>query len=215
MKSLELNPDIFSAGVLLAVTALLGTALMVAVNLHSQPYIEKNEHDVLLKTLNSVLLENSYDNNIVEDTILLNEPAMFGSHDPITIYRARKRGKPVAAVLNVTAPDGYSGPIALLVGIDYQGVVNGVRVVKHRETPGLGDAIEERRSDWIHNFDKKSLKNPSEQAWKVKRDGGQFDQLTGATITPRAIVKAVQKALLFYQAQRDVIFTQANNTDKK
>lgn len=214
MKSPELNPDIFSSGALLAITALLGTALMVAVNWHSQPYIEKNEQEVLLKNLNSVLSTISYDNNIVDDTLQLKDPAMLGSRDPVTIYRVRKQGKPVATVLSVVAPDGYSGPIVLLVGINYDGVVNGVRVVRHKETPGLGDAIEVRRSDWIHGFDNKSLVNPASAAWKVKRDGGQFDQLTGATITPRAVVKAVHKALLFYQANRKSIFSQVENWEQ-
>ncbi len=214
MKSLELTPDIFSSGVLLAITALLGTALMVAVNWHSQPYIEKNEHEVLLKTINSVLPENNYDNNIIDDTLQIKDPAMLGSRDPVTIYRVRRQGKPVAAVLSVVAPDGYSGPIVLLVGINYDGGVNGVRVVRHKETPGLGDAIEIRRSDWIHGFDNKSLDNPASAAWKVKRDGGQFDQLTGATITPRAVVKAVHKALLFYQANRKSIFARAEDKEQ-
>jgi electron transport complex protein RnfG len=212
MKSLEMAPDIVSAGVLLAFTALLGTALMTGINWHSQPYIEKNEREVLLNTLNAVLPANSYDNDILNDTIEFQDSALLGSRLPIKIYRARKHGKPVAAVLNVIAPDGYSGPIHLLVGINYDGLMNGVRVVKHKETPGLGDAIEERRSDWIRSFDNRSLDNPASAAWKVKRDGGEFDQLTGATITPRAVVKAVHKALLFYQAQRESIFAQ---TDKE
>lgn len=208
MRSPELNPDIIFAGVLLATTALLGTAAMVAVNWHSQPYIEKNEREVLLNTLNAVLAQGSYANNIASDTIEVQDQGLLGSHKPVTVYRARKGDKPVAAVLNVIAPDGYSGAIHMLVGISYDGIVNGVRVLKHKETPGLGDAIEERRSDWIYSFDNTSLRKPDASAWMVKRDGGQFDQFTGATITPRAVVKAVHNALLYYRANRELIFSQ-------
>jgi electron transport complex protein RnfG len=132
----------------------------------------------------------------------------------VTVYRARLHGEPVALVIAAVAPDGYSGTIRLLVGINVDGSLSGVRVVAHRETPGLGDAIEEERSDWILGFTGKSLQNPPLQKWAVKKDGGAFDQLTGATITPRAVVKAVRQALLYYRDQKDALFAQNETTSQ-
>ena len=109
-------------------------------------------------------------------------------------------------MLETVAPDGYNGSIRLLVAINLDSTLAGVRVVQHRETPGLGDAIDAQRSDWILGFDGKSLTTPPRKDWKVKRDGGDFDQFTGATITPRAVVKAVKKALLYFQANGHGLF---------
>lgn len=212
MKGPELNKkNILAAGWLLAITTLVGTALMAGINRHSQPYIEENEREVLLRTLNTVIDPATYNNDIINDAIVLSGSPLSNSQEYGMIYRARKDGRPVAAVLTVTAPDGYTGPIVLLVGIRYSGEIAGVRVVRHRETPGLGDGIEYERSNWITVFSGKSLENPQSSRWKVKRDGGDFDQLTGATITPRAIVKAVHKALVFYQKNRESVF---DRTDK-
>jgi electron transport complex protein RnfG len=112
----------------------------------------------------------------------------------------------VAAIFNSVAPDGYNGKIHLLVGVYIDGRLAGVRVVKHAETPGLGDAVEIRKSPWIDDFAGKSLTNPIQERWRVKRDGGDFDQFTGATITPRAVVAAVRNTLLYYQQNADMIF---------
>ncbi|MCH7882746.1 MAG: RnfABCDGE type electron transport complex subunit G, partial [Proteobacteria bacterium] len=115
------------------------------------------------------------------------------------VYLARVLEEPVAVIFNTIAPNGYSGRIHLLVGIYFDGSLAGVRAVKHAETPGLGDAIELQKSDWMHSFEKRSLDRPGSKLWKVKRDGGVFDQFTGATITPRAVVEAVKNTLLYYQ----------------
>ncbi len=117
-------------------------------------------------------------------------------------------------VIPVTATGGYSGDIELLVGINRQQTLTGVRVTKHRETPGLGDFIDERRGDWIHSFTALSLQNPTPPAWLVKKDGGHFDQFTGATITPRAIVKAVREALQYSQKHQAQLFSPAHQQDK-
>ena len=130
-----------------------------------------------------------------------------------TVYRARLQGQPVALVMTATAPDGYSGSIRLLVGIRADDTLSGVRVVAHRETPGLGDAIDEQRSDWIFGFDGKSLSDPEPARWAVKKDGGDFDQLTGATITPRAIVKAVKRSLRYYHANREALYAAAQERE--
>ena len=122
------------------------------------------------------------------------------------VYRARLAGHPVAAIIESVAPDGYSGSIRLLVGVTPDGRLLGVRVLQHHETPGLGDAIEERRSDWIRSFEGRSLRDPPLARWKVRKDGGDFDQLTGATMTPRAVVAAVRNTMLFVQRQGPALF---------
>ena len=213
MKSPD-QTNIVIAGILLAVTALVGTGLMAAVNTHSRPYIEANEHEVLLKTINAVLPAEYYDNQITKDTIHFEAPGFLGTKESSLIYRGWQGKTPSAVVMTVIAPNGYTGPIKLLVGVNYDGQITGVRVVKHRETPGLGDAIERKRSDWITGFDGKSLDNPSSSGWHVQRDGGEFDQFTGATITPRAVVGAVHNALKFYRQHRAEIFKQTKTGEE-
>ena len=130
----------------------------------------------------------------------------LGNRDETLIYRARLNHQPSAVILEATAPDGYSGDIKLLVAIKADGEVLGVRVLDHRETPGLGDYIDIAHGDWIKNFDAQSLAKTNDEGWHVKKDGGQFDFTTGATITPRAVIKAVHKVLQFYQAHQQAIF---------
>ena len=112
----------------------------------------------------------------------------------------------MAAVFNSIAPNGYSGKIHLLVGVYFDGSIAGVRAIKHAETPGLGDALEIQKSPWVLDFDSKSLDNPAQGHWLVKRDGGVFDQFTGATITPRAVVQAAKNTLLYYEKNADTLF---------
>lgn len=207
MKQKEMYKSIFKTGWLLALTALIGTGMMSVINSHSKPFIAKNERETLLRTLNSVLPSDIYDNDITSDTVKLINKQYLGSDKPAIIYRARKNNKPIAAALEVIAPNGYSGEILLLVGINYPGEITGVRVVKHRETPGLGDNIEIQRSNWIDSFTGKSTRNTAESSWRVKKDGGYFDQFTGATITPRAVVDAVHKSLQYFNNNRDKIFS--------
>ena len=207
MIKFEEHKNVFITGWLLALTALIGTGLLIAVNSHSKPYISINERKALLRSLNTVLSRDLYDNDILNDTTYMKDKSLLGSNYETIIYRARKNTKPIAAVLKVFAPNGYSGEIDLLVGIKYSGEITGVRVLKHRETPGLGDNIEIQRSNWIDSFTGKSRNEPTVSGWKVKRDGGQFDQFTGATITPRAVVGAVHKALIFFENNRNNIFT--------
>lgn len=200
------HKNMLIAGWFLAISALLGTGLLAVVNDHSEPYITENERLMLLRSLNEVVPTESYDNTILQDKLTVLSPEYLGSKKASIVYRARKLGDPIAAVLAVVAPNGYSGPIDLLVAIDYSGKITGVRVVKHRETPGLGDAIEIERSTWIESFTGKSSSNPGSAGWQVKRDGGEFDQFTGATITPRAVVAAVHRALKYFEQNRADLF---------
>ena len=181
---------------------------MALVNWHSKSYIVENERMELLRSLGAVIPAEMYTNNVLEDTLEVRDAELLGSDKVSTAYVARHSGRPVAAVLTAVAPNGYTGPIVLLVGIDYTGAVTGVRIIKHRETPGLGDGIEIKRSNWIAGFTGKSLNNPKDNRWKVKRDGGDFDQFTGATITPRAVVSAVHKALKYFEQNRHWLFAE-------
>jgi len=194
------------AGALLAVTALLGTALLSGTEWHSAPYIAANQRQTLLDSLQVVIPADSFDNDILSDVTEVSDPALLGMAGPTRVYRARWQGAPRAVAFRIVAPNGYAGPIELLMGVGADGVVSGVRVISHHETPGLGDAIEVRRSDWIHGFTGKSRGNPGEAGWRVQRDGGEFTQFTGATITPRAVVKAVHQGLLFFDRHRRQLF---------
>jgi len=191
------------AGGLLAVFAIVGAGLVALTENATRERIEANERAFLLRSLNDVLPADAYDNDMFTDTIEVSDIELLGSSEPMLAYRARRDGKPVAVILNVVAPAGYSGPIRLVVGIGVDGSLTGVRVVAHRETPGLGDGIEAERSDWILGFDGRTLGDPPESRWAVKKDGGEFDQFTGATVTPRAIIKAVRNALVYFSAHRD------------
>ncbi len=168
-----------------------------------------NEREYSLRALNQIVDPSRHDNALFDDTKTVSDPDLLGSADPLTVYRARAAGEPVAAILNVVAPDGYSGAIHLLVGINYDGTVAGVRVTSHHETAGLGDRIEIGKSDWIKTFAGRSLGDPPPPAWTVRHDGGAFDQFTGATVTPRAVVTAVRDALIYFEAHRDELFAGA------
>ena len=195
--------------IILLLFALLGTAMVAYTYDQTREQIAANERATLLRKLHLLIAPDRHDNVLLEDTMSVLDETLLGSEKPVMVYRARKDGEPVALVIAAVAPDGYSGSIKLLVGINVDGSLSGVRVVAHRETPGLGDAIDEARSDWIHIFDGKSLHAPELNRWAVKKDGGDFDQLTGATITPRAVVKAVRNALLYYQEHEEELFAPA------
>ncbi len=205
----DINRVLLTAA-MLALFAMIGTALVALSYSGTRARVAANERAVLMKRLDVLLPKGSFDNDILKDTLQVREPSLLGTKQMVTVYRARKQGQPVAAVLTPIAPDGYGGEIRLLVGIRYDGTLTGVRVLEHHETPGLGDAIDESRTDWITRFAGHSLTNPEASGWKVKRDGGVFDQFTGATITPRAVVGAVHRCLLYFAQHRAELFA----TDK-
>jgi len=194
--------------IILLLFAVTGTALVVYTFDNTHDRIAANERATLLRKLHHLIPPETHDNILLEDTLTVTGKSLPGPASGVTVYRARMAGQPVALVMTPVAPDGYNGSIKLLVGIRVDGTLSGVRVVAHRETPGLGDAIDETRSDWIHLFDGKSLENPTLERWKVRKDGGDFDQLTGATITPRAIVEAVRQTLLYYRDHQETLFGQ-------
>lgn len=188
----------------LAVVGALGLGGLLAMRALTAERIAEQQRASTLRAL-AVLLPKEYDNDPQADRIDVVAPAWLGSEDALTVRRARNDGRVVALLLEAVAPDGYNGDIRLLVGVDAQGRVIGVRVVEHRETPGLGDPIEIARGPWITGFDGRSLRDPAADAWRVRRDGGAFDQLAGATITPRAVVGAVRRALQIVETHGEAL----------
>lgn len=182
-------------GVTLALFAALATGLTAVVNALTKDTIEQQAIAQQKLLFDQVISSDMYDNNIQASCVSTKDsPLGKGERH---IYVARKGREPVAVVMEATAPDGYSGAIQLLVAADFNGKVLGSRVTEHHETPGLGDKIETRLSDWITHFSGKTIQGSDDPSWAVKKDGGQFDQFTGATITPRAVVNAVKRAGLF------------------
>jgi electron transport complex protein RnfG len=194
------------AAAVLSIAAIAAVGMVALVHDLAEPQIEASRRAQLLAQLTAVLGDVEYDNDPLQDVIQVRDPELLGTDEPLTAHRVRRGGEPVAALLNAVAPDGYAGAIHLLIAIDVQGRVLGVRVLDHRETPGLGDPIEERRSDWIHGFDGRSLGQPPPDRWQVRKDGGDFDQFTGATVTPRAVVRAVRNTLTWFARHRDELF---------
>ncbi|MTC59053.1 electron transport complex subunit RsxG [Providencia rustigianii] len=186
-------------GVILALFAAGTTALSAAVYTLTKDTIAEQAALVQQKLLDQVVPESLYDNELSKECYLVTNEAILGNKKPRHLYIARKNGQPVAAALESTAPDGYSGAIHVLVGADFKGTVLGVRVTEHHETPGLGDKIETRISNWITHFSGKKIESDKDPHWAVKKDGGDFDQFTGATITPRAVVNATKRTAAFIQ----------------
>lgn len=186
--------------------ALIGTTLLAVTYSQTHERIAQSEEAAKLKLISQIVPPAMFDNDIIKDTLSIAPDSLLGTEDHTTAYRARLQNQPSAIVLQAVAPDGYSGKITLLVAIKANGEVAGVRVVAHRETPGLGDYIEIAKSSWIKVFDGASQVRYNDRDWKVKKDGGQFDYMAGATITPRAIVKAVHKALQYSLQHRDALF---------
>lgn len=208
MDTTKIKDNMLLAGKILAIFAVIASAMVAITYQATKNKIAANEREALLKSLYVLVPQEQHDNDMYTDNVQINIPNLDYRKNPVTIYRARKANNPIAAIFNVTAPDGYSGPIKMLVAIDIEDTLIGVRVITHKETPGLGDAIDIEKSDWIRTFAGRSLSNPKEKQWRVKKDGGVFDQLTGATITPRAIVKTSLQTLKYFVKHKQQIFAQ-------
>ena len=203
-----LGQSISRNSLLLGVFALGTTLLISATYLLTKDRIAVEQRKAEEKALLEIVPASRHDNSMLDDTIAVDASTEgLSLRDAKQIYLARQGGKAVAAVIPVLAPDGYSGEISLIVGVNVDGTVAGVRALKHKETPGLGDKVDIKKSDWVLGFKGTSLKNPSLAQWAVKKDKGHFDQFTGATITPRAVVAATLRALQYAQTHRDALFT--------
>ncbi len=192
---------------LLALFALVTTALIAGTYLLTKDDIARQTRQADESILLDIIPRSRFDNSMLDDTIIVGpQDAGLGLREEKRIYIARQSGTVVAVIIPVIAPDGYAGDIELLVGVNRDGTIAGVRALNHSETPGLGDNVDLKKSPWVLEFDGRSLTNPALDGWAVERDKGVFDQFTGATITPRAVVAATLRALHFANANRKTLF---------
>ncbi|MDN3638852.1 electron transport complex subunit RsxG [Simiduia curdlanivorans] len=203
-------------GLLLGGFAILTAAALATVNQLTLEPIAKAEQAAAQKALLEILPATTHDNDLLNDTLAIKVQWQKQLHTDAnaTIYRARMNEQINAVIIPTVAPDGYSGKIKMIVGINKDHSIAGVRVIKHTETPGLGDKVELKKSNWILSFNQKSLSRPMPEKWQVKKDGGEFDQFTGATITPRAAVKQIKKTLAFAQENHNSLFD-INSTERQ
>ena len=211
-----LGKSISKNSLILATFALVTAGLLAGTYQATAKRIAQAEKKAAQAALLEIVSRNRHNNDMLADTFVLTEHMLdqLGLKSAAKVNLAYLNGQPVAAIIPALAPDGYSGDIKLIVGINIDGSVAGVRVLSHKETPGLGDKVDLRKSPWILNFNGKSLQNPAENQWAVKKDGGSFDQFTGATITPRAVVKRVKQTLAFYQQHQAMLFKKSPEQSK-
>ena len=202
-------------GITLAVIAAICTALVAATYQLTEERIAANEKALLEQALQPALSGLFYEGGVSESRLVIPPPHDLPGNDTALIFRVYAKDRPVAALFAVTARDGFAGAIRVLVGVEFDGTVTGVRILQHRETPGLGDKIESARSDWILQFDGRSMGDPAVTGWAIRNDGGDFDQLTGASVTPRAVIQAIRDTLLYFDARRDEIFAASSTEDDK
>lgn len=166
--------------------------------------IRDEEKRAAQKALLEIVPASRHNNDMLADTWTIPEQqlAQLGLSEASKIHIAKNSGLPVAAIIPSVAPDGYSGAIKLIVGVNLDGSISGARVLVHKETPGLGDKVDLNKNNWILSFNNTSLSSPAIEQWKVKKDGGAFDQFTGATITPRAVVKRIKQTLEYFEANK-------------
>lgn len=210
----EISRSMLKNSLVLGLFAAITVAVVAITQQSTESRILQAERAAQIRALGEILPAQSYDNALLDNVITLNEP-LLGHRTETPAYLATRAGQPAAVILQANAPDGYSGTISLLIGIMADGTLSGVRVIQHKETPGLGDRIELAKSPWIKSFDGKSLSNPAQRGWAVKKDQGDFDQFAGATITPRAVVSAVHKALQYFDQHHTELFAQLNTAQVK
>jgi len=203
-----LEKSISKNSLILATFAFITAALIAFTQLSTESAIEKNKQKALEKALYELIPKAQHDNQMLDDKLLL--PAgTLSNRKARYAYFAFKNQEAHALILPSSAPDGYGGEIQIIVGIYFSGELAGVRIVPpHNETPGLGDGIEVKKSPWMLAFNGKSLQNPEADKWAVKKDGGDFDQMTGATITPRAVINAVYKSLIYFEQNKEYLLAQ-------
>jgi electron transport complex protein RnfG len=198
----ELSRSMLKNSLVLGIFAIVTVGGVTLLQQATAERIQASERAAQMRALNEILPRSSYDNQLLDHSIEVLDP-LLGTRHPLPAYIAMKDGQPNAVILQVVAPDGYSGAIRLLVGVRADGRIAGVRTIAHRETPGLGDKIELLKSNWIRSFEGRAIGDPEASGWAVKKDQGEFDQFAGATITPRAVVGAVHRALQYFEANKD------------
>ncbi|MEI8599514.1 electron transport complex subunit RsxG [Vibrio sp. M60_M31a] len=193
-------------GLTLAIFACATTGLVALTQYLTEDQIKQQERKQLLSVLNQVIPESMHDNALTQACTMVSSPELGAYAMPA--YIATKNGEPTAIAIESIAPDGYNGEIKVITGIDSEGKILGTRVLSQKETPGLGDKIDLRVSDWILSFTGKEVTEANWNSWRVRKDGGDFDQFTGATITPRAVVKVVRNTVNYVNNTRDEILSQ-------
>lgn len=191
------------------VTVLIGALGLATVYLIAQlatPGIDANAQRYAMRYLDQLIAPDTYTNQPASDVLVVRDPDLLGGDAPRLVYRAFDGNRAVAVAIETVAPGGYSGPIELLVAISANGQVSGVEVTDHRETVNLGDQIAAQNGDWLRQFAGRSLSDPERARWTVRKDDGAFDQFTGATVSPRAVVEAVRDVLIYFEANRDALF---------
>ncbi|MEH6569207.1 MAG: electron transport complex subunit RsxG [Halioglobus sp.] len=202
-----LGESISRNSILLAVFAVVTTLLISGTFLLTKDRIALAQRKAEEKALLQIVPQKRHDNSMLDDKIPVDSSTSgLGLKKDKHIYLAKRDKQVVAAIIPVTAADGYSGDIDLIVGVNANGSVAGVRVLSHKETPGLGDKVDLKKSEWILGFNGKTLNNPERSGWAVKKDKGEFDQFTGATITPRAVVAATLRALEYANNNHSGLF---------
>ena len=195
--------------VILAVFAIVTSGLVAFTSSSTETLRAEAKQRALEKALSQIINADQYSNDLLANRVAISDP-LLGLNKPKDGYLAWKDGQPYAAIIPAIAPEGYGGALELIVGIHYDGTLAGVRIVPpHNETPGLGDKVDIKKSQWVLGFNGHSLGNPKDKGWKVKKDGGEFDQFTGATITPRAVVKGVHRALQYFKLNKTSLFSNA------
>lgn len=189
----------------LSIFAIVTAGIIAVTQTLTAEKIQFNIDTAKSKALYEILPPETHDNVLLDDTLAITHTSLIADEDEGEAFIARKDGEAVAVILPTIAPNGYTGKIHSIVGIFADGSIAGVRIIQHRETPGLGDKVELKKSPWVLSYNGKSLGNPSPDRWHVKKDGGAFDQFTGATITPRAVVSSVHAALEYFDANRDTL----------
>ena len=195
---------------LLGAFACVCTTVVAITYVLTAPTIAKQEQLQTLKKITQVLDVNKFDNNPLENCVFVSKPELTGSDEKMPIYRATFNDQPYALIYQTQTTKGYNGLIKLIAATDVNGKVQGVRTLNHKETPGLGDKIELEKSDWVLSFNNKEVRTIDDAKWFVKKDGGDFDQFTGATITPRAVVNQIRTASFNVTAQFNTLFELPN-----
>lgn len=204
----------FKTAITMIAFAFVGTAMLAYVFEITRAPIEASEAEARLALFKQILPESAYDNDLLKEVVQIAPSDLLGNHLPTEANIAKLNNKTAGVILEAVAHDGYSGDIKLLIAIRADGSISGVRVLAHKETPGLGDYIDIAHSNWIKLFNDESLSKTPAQQWQVKKDGGKFDYMAGATITPRAVVKAVFKAVQFFEMNKQTLFANATKTHK-
>jgi len=211
----ELKKSIRKNAFILAIFAMASTALVSIVHQLTKDKIASEIERVMNQRLNKLVSPDSYNNSPTSDCILIDNQLRVNQVSIHKIHRMRKERNPIALVFSSTAHDGYSGDISLLIALSEENRLLGVEIVNHRETPGLGDKIESNKSNWLQQFENLDLENIKDNSWGVKKDGGDFDALTGATITPRATINAIYQTVLYFEEYKSDLFGRTSNCEKR